>query len=233
VPSISGLLARTGEFFKRAQKRYDDTDIIVSELMEWGYDSDRGKRALRRLNQMHGRFSIANEDYLYVLSTFVFEPIRWNARFGWRPMCAQEQLAMFQFWSEVGRRMNIKDIPDRYEDFERYNVEYEKQHYVFAESNRQVGEATREMFVGWFPRVFAPLTRKAIHALLEEPLIEAFGFPKPSRFMRWLVSGTLLLRAKVVRYLPPRSKPRLRTEMKRGGYPQGYVIEQLGPPEPA
>jgi ER-bound oxygenase mpaB/B'/Rubber oxygenase, catalytic domain len=233
VPSISGLLAQTGEFFKRAQKRYDDTDIIVSELMEWGYDSDRGKRALRRMNQMHGRFTIANDDYRYVLSTFIFEPIRWNARFGWRPMCEQEKLSMFHFWSEVGRRMGIKDIPDRYEDFECYNVEYEKKNYRFVESNRRVGEATREMFVGWFPRLFAPLTRSSIHALLDDSLIEGFGFPKPSGFMRWLVNTTLKLRAKVLRFLPPRSKPRLRTEMKRGVYPQGYVIEQLGPPEAA
>src|SRR3954469_3544567 len=38
VPSISALLDRTGEFANRAQKRYDDTDIIISELMERGYD---------------------------------------------------------------------------------------------------------------------------------------------------------------------------------------------------
>jgi hypothetical protein len=48
VPSISALLDRTGEFVQRPQKRYDDTDIIVSELMEWGYDGERGQRALRR-----------------------------------------------------------------------------------------------------------------------------------------------------------------------------------------
>src|SRR4051794_2277599 len=73
VPSISELLQRTGEFSRRAQKRYDDTDIIISELMEFGYDSERGKTALRRMNQLHGRFPIANDDFLYVLSTFVFE----------------------------------------------------------------------------------------------------------------------------------------------------------------
>ena len=84
VPSISGLLERTGEFLTCPQKRYDDTDLIVSELMEWGYDSDRGRRALRRMNRIHRRFAISNEDYLYVLSTFVYEPIRWNERYGWR-----------------------------------------------------------------------------------------------------------------------------------------------------
>src|SRR5919108_262387 len=66
VPSIAALLDRTGEFERRAQKRYDDTDIIVSMLMERGYDSERGRAALRRMNQLHGRFTIANDDFLYV-----------------------------------------------------------------------------------------------------------------------------------------------------------------------
>src|SRR5437763_2593689 len=101
VPGISALLDRTGEFHNRAQKRYDDTDLIVSELMQRGYDSERGRRALSRMNQQHARFAIANEDFLYVLSTFIYEPIRWNARFGWRAMCDEERLAMFHFWREV------------------------------------------------------------------------------------------------------------------------------------
>ena len=84
VPSISGLLFKTGEFVRRPRKRYDDTELILSEILENGFDSKRGQSALRRLNEMHGRFPISNADYLYVLSTFVFEPIRWLERFGWR-----------------------------------------------------------------------------------------------------------------------------------------------------
>src|SRR5436190_565011 len=67
VPSISALLDKTGEFQNRAQKRYDDTDIIVSEMMERGYDSERGRAALKRMNAMHGRplertFRLAPDD---------------------------------------------------------------------------------------------------------------------------------------------------------------------------
>ena len=36
-----------------------------------------------------------------MLSTFVYEPIRWNARFGWRPLVEQERLATFHFWRAV------------------------------------------------------------------------------------------------------------------------------------
>ena len=231
VPSISTLLDQTAEFATRPQKRYDDTDIIVSELLESGYDSERGKRALRRLNQLHGRFNIANEDFLYVLSTFIFEPIRWNERFGWRLLCEQERLGYFYFWREVGRRMNIRDVPADYNVFERFNRDYESQRYRFTEANRRVGEATRELFVKWFPRLLSPLVRSAIHALLDDRLIEAFGFQRPSPLMRRLVPGALRLRARWVRLLPPQKRPRLRTEIRHPTYPDGYVIEELGPAE--
>ena len=230
VPSISLLLDRTGEFRRRSQKRYDDTDIMVSELIEWGYDSERGQRALRRINQLHGRFAIANEDFLYVLSTFIYEPIRWNERFGWRPMCEQERLGYFYFWREVGRRMNIREIPSDYHEFETYNREYEKEHYRFTEPNQRVGVATRELFVSWFPRFLSPVVRRVIHALLDDALIDAFGFPKPSKSARWVVTNALRLRAIAAGLLPARRKPRLRTGMIHPSYPDGYVIEQLGPP---
>ncbi len=231
VPSVSMLLDKTGEFGARPQKRYDDTDIIVSELMEWGYESERGKRALRRMNQMHGRFEISNGDFLYVLSTFVFEPIRWNANYGWRLMCEQERRAMFYFWREVGRRMNIKDLPEVYEVFEQFNVDYERTNFRYTDANNRIGSATRDLFLSWFPRITRPLGRRAIYALMDDALIENFGFPKPSRFMRWLVRGTLKLRGWMSGLLPERKKPRLRTEMRHPSYPQGYVIEDLGPRE--
>src|SRR5664279_5631639 len=65
VPSISALLDRTGEFHERPQKRYDDTALIVAEISEWGYDSERGREALRRMNRIHGHFDISNDDFLY------------------------------------------------------------------------------------------------------------------------------------------------------------------------
>ena len=64
IPRISALLDQTGEFARAPQKRYDDTDILVSELLENGYDSPRGLAAIRRMNQLHGRFDIANADFL-------------------------------------------------------------------------------------------------------------------------------------------------------------------------
>lgn len=109
-PAIATVLHATGEFEKRAQRRYDDTDLIVATIIENGFDSDLGKRAIARMNAIHGRFRIANEDFLYVLSTFVLEPLRWLDRFGWRALTPEERLGWFGFWLEVGKRMQIRDL---------------------------------------------------------------------------------------------------------------------------
>ncbi|MGI9412638.1 MAG: oxygenase MpaB family protein [Hyphomicrobiales bacterium] len=232
VPSVSALLARTGEFEARPQKRYDDTDIIISEMMEHGYSSPRGERALARMNQIHGRFRIANEDFLYVLSTFVFEPIRWIDRYAWRPMCGQERLAMFHFWREVGRRMGIEDLPQDYGRFDAFNRAFERDHYRYSDTNRRIGEATVALFASWFPAPVRPAVRSSIRAMLDDPLIEAFGFPRPPPLMRRTVRSALGLRGYLSGWLPRRSSPRLRSAMRRPSYPCGHTIERLGPPDP-
>lgn len=228
-PRISGLLHATGEFERCPQKRYDDTDIIVSELMEWGYDSARGQAALARMNAIHGRFKIANEEFLYVLSTFAFEPIRWLDRFGWRAPTEEEKQALFVFWREVGLRMGIHDIPQERDAFERFSREYERIHFRYSDTNRRIGVATRELFASWFPRVLRPLVRRTVHALLDPVMREAFGFPEPGRLMSPLAVESLRLRARLLRWLPRRKAPRLRTAMRRPSYPGGYAIGDIGP----
>lgn len=230
VPETSALLLQTGEFVARAQKRYDDTDLLLSELYNHGYDSERGRAALRRMNQQHGRYTIANENFLYVLSTFVFEPPRWMDRFGWRPMTQHEKLAQFYFWRELGRYMNIKNIPDTIEELEAFNVAFERDNYRYDPVNTVVGGATRDLLLSWYmPRSLIRFGYPAVYALMDEPLLEAFGFPKPPQALRKIVHGGLRARSAAVRLLPERKKPFLRTQMRHRSYPNGYKIEELGP----
>jgi len=65
--------------------------------------------------------------------------------------------------------------------------------------------------------------------MLDGSLREAFGFPQPSRLMASLIPSALRLRSRVIRWMPPRRNPRLRTDMKRPLYPSGYQIETVGP----
>jgi hypothetical protein len=230
-PRIAAVLHHGGKFERHAQLRYDDTDLLLSELVDSGYDSPRGRAALRQINRQHGRFAIANEDFLYVLSTFVFEPIRWNARFGWRRMVEQERLAMFYFWREVGRRMNIRDLPGSIDELEQYNLEYERTQFRPAAANRWVADATRDMFLSWFlPPRLRRFGEPVIYALLDDALLDAFGYPRPAPQLRQAVEGALRLRARAIRWLPERRRPQLRTALRHRSYPHGYQIEELGRP---
>jgi len=231
VPGISALLDRTGEFRQRAQRRYDDTSILIAEMCKWGYESGRGKEALERLNWAHGHFQIANDDFLYVLSTFIYEPVRWIDAAGWRPTCLNERLAYYCFWREVGTRMGIAGIPPSYEAFDAWSRDYERRQFRFAETNQRIAVATRDLFASWFPRIAAPVVRYAIYAMLDDAMIASFGFPRPLPLTRPALRSLLKLRGRVVRWLPPRRTAHFFMDSRNRTHPDGYEISRLGPPK--
>ena len=229
VPAISGLLARTGEFEARPRKRYDDTELLLCEPMEHGLDGDRGGRAIARINEMHARYRIADADMLYVLTTFVCEPIRWLDRFGRRPMSAAERRAWFLYYRGLGLRMGIRDIPETLDAMTALNAAHEAGRFRFAPTNARIGAATRDLILGFYlPRALVPLGRPAVHALLDPPLREAMGFPPAPGWLVRALPAALRLRARVLRRLPPRRRPRRLTQVRRPSYPGGYAIEGLG-----
>jgi hypothetical protein len=229
VPSISAVLDRSGEFYRAAQRRYDDTAILVAEMCEWGYEEGRGREALERMNWAHSHFKIANDDFLYVLSTFIYEPVRWIDRFCWRQTSRHEQLAFYFFWRNVAQRMGIRDIPPTYEALQAWAQEYERATFRYTETNRKIGEATRDLFAGWYPKVFAPAVHQGIYALLDDTMLEAFGFPRPHPLLARMVAGSLALRGRVIRFFPPRRVPNFFTDLRNRTHPAGYAIAHLGP----
>jgi hypothetical protein len=223
------LLAATGELTKRTQKRYDDTVLILAEILENGVDHPRGRAALRRMNTQHGRYAIPNDEYVYTLSTFVLEPIRWNARFGWRRMSRHECHAAYYVWREIGQRMGIRDIPPSYEALEQFNIAYEHEQFRYADANHRLAVAGRDMMLGWvLPRRLQALGAPVIHAMLDQPMLEAVGLPAPPRPLRWALNRGMRARAQLLRQLPPRRRPWLATQRPNRTYPDGYRIEQLG-----
>src|SRR5262249_55554796 len=200
-------------------------------MCEWGYLEGRGRAALERMNWAHGHFQITNDDFLYVLSTFIFEPVRWIDAFGWRKTVKNEREGYYWFWREIGVRMGIQDIPPSYEAFEQWSRDYEKAQFKFTEQNQKVGSATRDLFASWYPRFATPLVRYGIYAMLDDAMIMSFGFPKPLPGSRAALRATLKLRGAIVRWLPPRREPHFFTDDRNRTHPQGYEIGALGPPK--
>jgi ER-bound oxygenase mpaB/B'/Rubber oxygenase, catalytic domain len=235
VPSISRLLDATGEFRVRPQQRYDDTVLLMAELAEHGCDSARGREALRVINRAHGRYVISNDDMLFVLASFVYEPIDWIDAYGWRALHPHERLAAFHHYRAVGKRMGITGIPADFAEFRAFKAAYEWRHFRYADSNRKVGTATVDLFCSWYPAPLRPLVRQALLALLPEPIRAAFGFPAARAGVAPLVRSALRARSAVVRPLPPRRRSKLAWEPRNRtypGYPTGWTPADLGAPPP-
>lgn len=229
VPSISKLLAKTGEFKHRPRKRYDDTELILAEAMEHGIDSSRGRRSINRMNAMHGRFRIKNADMLYVLSTFICEPIRWLDRFGRRSMTENEQRAWFLYYRKLGERMGILEIPHELAELMRWNVDYEAANFHYSETNRQIAVATSNLLLGFYaPSWLFWAGRPVVRAFLDRPLLDSMGFKPAPGWLRRLVVVAMRARTRVLKRLSPRRRPRFLTQIPRPTYPEGYRIEEIG-----
>ncbi|HYV92736.1 MAG TPA: oxygenase MpaB family protein [Chitinophagales bacterium] len=228
-PAVSHLLHRTGEFRKHGQKRYDDTALLVAEFMQNGYDGERGEQAIAHINKIHGVYNIANEEFLFVLSTFIFLPIQWVDAYGWRKTTANERQALFNFFREVGTRMKIQNIPGSLEDFEKFIRDYEKKNFVFAETNQAVGNATVNIVKGWMPFFAKPFVLPVMKCLLDESMLRALGYSSPLPLLKSVVKGAMKLRALGLRKITFKKYPSFVTTEYNRTYPNGYEIDELGP----
>ena len=228
VPSIGRLLDRTGEFTRCPQKRYDDTSLILYEILHHGPDSERGGFALERLNRIHDRYRISNDDYLYTLSTFVVMPVRWIGAYGWRRLHPREITAITNTMRRMGEGMRIEGIPETYEEFARLFDDYERAHFGYDAGGTRVAQATLDLFGSWYPKALSGAVSEAGKLLMEPHLLAAFRFDEPSSRSRRIAELALKARAVVVRHGPvrPDSRP---VAPKPLAYPDGYTLAELGP----
>ena len=203
IPSISRLLANTKVFATACGKRYDDTDLLLCELTENPFASERSTVALQRINAIHGMYKdkISNDDMLYVLSVFIFEPVRWIQRGEWRRLTTEECEALFLAWKHIGTGMGIRNIPATFHDYEAWNIAYEQKHMKYAASNAIIGNATMDLLLSLAPSFCHPLARNVVYCLMDSRLRAAMGFPDPPTPLQRVVDCVLQLRAGCLRYL--------------------------------
>lgn len=228
--SISRLLAATGEFRKHGQKRYDDTRILISHFLEEGYDSEFGRQAIERMNLIHSKFVIPNDDYLFVLSTFISYPYDWLRQHGYRPLTAHEELAWFSFFRNIGERMGLRQIPENWPDFQQWAQRYEDRYLVYAKSNREVADATVAIFAGWFPRPLRFLVQPVVAALISDKLRQAFGYPTPRPALTALLYAALRLRSRFKCWVHLERYPKRLSNTRNRTYPgNSYEIDRIAP----
>lgn len=251
IPSISKTLHSTNEFGERCARRYDDTDLLIRSFTE-SFLSDRAELALKRLNHLHGKYKITNEDFIYVLSLFVLEPIRWTDKYEWRKLTGTEKKGFFTAWKDIGSKMNIQNIPDSLEELDAWSIKYEQAHMKYHPANAQVADATVDLFLKPFGAkrgtIYFSILSNFLCTLMDARLLDSMRYPHQPRFLVSAVELLLKLRGLIIRYffLPrPDSWAIVRTLGCKMGpnatmlpnfhiydkvYEHGYRIEDLGPP---
>lgn len=229
VPSVGRLLDRTGAFTRTVQQRYDDTALLLEAPFVHGFDSEAGKTALRRINQMHKAYDISNDDFRYVLSTFVVVPKRWLDAYGWRPLTDHELRASVNYYRALGRHMAIKDVPETYDEFMHLMDDYERAHFDFDAGGRRVADATLALLTTFYPRPLRKPVEVFSRALMDDPLLDAFAYPAPSPLARRLSLAAMRARARVLRHTPSNRRPTFTADLPRiKSYPDGYRLADLG-----
>ncbi len=229
VPGIGRLLDETGAFRDDVQKRYDDTTLLLEPPGLLGFDHPDSRTAIRRINQMHRSYDIPNHELRYVLSTFVVVPKRWNDDYGKRPLTRHEIDATVAYYRTLGKHMAITDLPETFEEFEELMDSYEAEHFAFDPGGRRVADVTLGLVTSFYPKPLAKAVEVFSRALMDEPLLRAFGYDVPHPLVVRASRGALKARARLLRLAPPRRKPKTVADFSFvRSYPDGFDLAELG-----
>lgn len=205
IASGTPLLVQTRQLTtdSKVGKRAEDTGVFIQEFVIGSVDSERGLRALSKVNWLHRRYGskIGNGEMIHTLAMFILEPQRWIERYEWRSMTKLEKVATFIYWKEIGNRMGIKDIPQTLEGLETWVEDFETEHMVYADSNRVCAETTINLYLRGIPGFLKTFTLNIANSLLEKRVRVAIGSPDPPLWASPVVILLLRFRALAIRYL--------------------------------
>jgi hypothetical protein len=167
----SGSLLKTQTF-----TRLKRTRELIATLVVDGLDSPRGMEALARIARAHQGVTASNDEYRYVLSVFFLEPMRFNRHFGRKRFTENDLALLFEFWTNVGARMNIQNLCSSLAEWSAFQAEYEAAHLGPSEQGRALARASLQEVVRLvIPRGMQELTRQALLGTMEERVREALG----------------------------------------------------------
>lgn len=112
--TLALFLRSTREAERNPVGRFFDTYALFANFFEWGELSQRGSRAIQRMNQIHGRYFIPNEGMKYVLLNTAFTWLDGVDRIGHRPLLPLEREGFFHAHIRMGRAMQIAELTDDY-----------------------------------------------------------------------------------------------------------------------
>jgi hypothetical protein len=159
VPSIARVVHRGGggDMMGDSARRNDDTLTFFGEYLRRGYSSPEGQAAIARMETIHGRFRITDEQKRYTLASLMFEGDRIAGHLGLDPFTEHERQARWHFWRGVAERMPLGGLPDTRDGFWHWTLDYERDSWRYTDGGRVVVDT---LFEDWTTRWFPPGGRR-------------------------------------------------------------------------
>lgn len=229
--SVATLLDKTGEFEQHGQKRYDDTRLLIAHFMDTGWEHGEGARALARMNKTHGNYRIPQDDFRFVLWTFIAFPIDWMAKYARRAMTAHEQQAWFHFWIGIGERMGLTDLPANKADFDVWVDDYCAEQMTPNDASERVAAATVRIMENWLPKPLRGLVSPSVYSLMDDDrFVAAVRRQRPSAAFATVTKINLKLLGNLRKVWAIGAYPQTVQSPINRTYPDNrYEIENLKP----
>lgn len=227
APRISRVLGSTGEIDKRIAKRILDTTLLSSAVMEHGFGTPVGREAARRVNAMHSRYDIQEDDFVAVGIEEAIGSLDLAEKFGWRPVTDIEREAVRVFYNYQARAFGSpRPLPGSVPEMRAFFERYLDTELAFEPQNRRMSD----VFIGWFrkllPAPLRPLTAPFLLSHLDHRIAKACGLSIPAGPVRSLAHSAM---RRVGRRDPiPDGAPNKLEAMVRQVYPDGYELSRLG-----
>lgn len=233
VPRMAVLLHRTGHMQFDTTRRAYDTALVMYEIIYGGVESERGQKMIKLMNRLHDRPDIHTEDMTYLLAALMVVPTRFMDRYGWRTVTESERHATWRFWDALGERMGIGSRPESYAAAEELVAWYERTHFAPSEAGAQLTSAALDALRDRMPYPVRPFAAQITSVLVGDPAVShALALPKPNRLLALIINGGAGLRRRIQRRRAPYAESWFTPgQAARKVYPQGYDLDQLGPPE--
>lgn len=233
IPSISRILHATREYEAEGVKRLDDTRALIGEIFKSPRGSTEQQEMIAHLNAIHGLYKIKNDDYLYTLSTFIFDPILFIDRFGFRKLTEKERDAMFEMYRALGVEMGIENLPASRAAMWEWRVEYERRAQRYSPDNAAVAQGLLSAVRSLTPKPFQGQVERVTAALIDDPkVLAALGMDEAPRWLRRAVRQSMAVQKIALRRVNIfESKGIVDWPLFSGfpSYPNGYERLKLGP----
>ena len=201
-PSIGTFFRSTMEAEKNSIMRFFDTYALYGNVFEWGVDSFRGRGAVERMNQIHGRYYIPNAEMKFVLVQGAFTWLDGADRIGHRRVTDAERRGMLVSWVRMGRAMNIQDLTEDYDEMYGWYREVCASTANYKPYKRNTFEAIVGASLGnQLPAIRSGIFLAA-QAAMDDTYRSALGYPEPTKEQKQAVRAVFFTVGSLIEQMP-------------------------------